>query len=148
MAQNLRQQIAEKVVEFIKTLDDPRGVLVTREPFDGSEIAITQFPAVLITAQREERETITMGHPTVGRRQGTIIYSVRGFVRGNDLDRKRNDLLEAIEEVLDQDRYLELRDQGVTDSQVTLIEIVDRQPPLAEFVLEYRVTYNYLRTAT
>jgi hypothetical protein len=148
MAQNIRQQAAENIIQVLKELRDPKPVLVTTEPFNVAEIAITQFPAILITPQREERETITMGAPGVGRRQGTIIYSIRAFVRGTELDRKRSDLLEAIEEALDQDRYRDLRVEGVTDSQITLIEIVDRQPPLAEFVLEYRVTYNYLRTAT
>jgi hypothetical protein len=148
MAQNIRQQTAENIVEVLKNINDPKPVLVTTEPFNVAEIAITQFPAILITPQREERETITMGAPGVGRRIGTIIYTIRGFVRGNELDRKRNDLIERIEESLDSDRYRDLISQGVTDSQITLIEIVERQPPLAEFVLEYRVTYNYLRTST
>jgi hypothetical protein len=148
MAQNIRQQTAENIVKVLKNIDDPKPILVTTEPFNVAEIAITQFPAILITPQREERETITMGAANVGRRMGTIIYTIRGFVRGNELDRKRNDLIERIEESLDSDRYRDLISQGVTDSQITLIEIVERQPPLAEFVLEYRVTYNYLRTST
>jgi hypothetical protein len=148
MAQNIRQQTAENIVKVLKNIDDPKPILVTTEPFNVAEIAITQFPAILITPQREERETITMGAANIGRRMGTIIYTIRGFVRGNELDRKRNDLIERIEESLDSDRYRDLISQGVTDSQITLIEIVERQPPLAEFVLEYRVTYNYLRTST
>jgi hypothetical protein len=119
---------------------------VTREPFEVSELAITQFPAILITARLEERETITMGGPGVGRRQGSIDYAIRGFVRGTELDKKRNDLIERIEETLDTDRYR--GQQGVTDSQITRIEIIERQPPLAEVSIEFRVTYNYLRTQT
>jgi hypothetical protein len=148
MAQNLRQQIAENIVLVLKEMEDPKPVLVTREPFIVQELAITQFPAILIQSTIEERETITMGQTTVGRRMGTIDYNIRAFVRGVELDRKRNDLIEAIEEALDSDRYRSLIDSGVLDSQIVTIEIIDRQPPLAEISITYRVRYNYLRTAT
>ena len=148
MAQNLREQIADNIVAVLKDCDDPRPVLVTREPFLAQELAITQFPAILITPTVEERETITMGAPGVGRRSGTLDITIRGFVRGVELDRKRNDLIERIEEQLDSDRYRELKPQGVLDSQVITIEIIERQPPLAEFTILFRVRYNYLRTAT
>jgi hypothetical protein len=148
MAQNLRQQIAESIVEVLKDINDPRAVLVTREPFNVLEIAITQFPAILVQVQREDRETITMGIPGAGRRLGTLTYNLRGFVRGAELDRQRNDLIEAIEEALDSDRYRGLIANGVIDSQVISIEVIERMPPLAEFVIEYQVRYNYLRTST
>jgi hypothetical protein len=147
MAQNLRQQISENIIDVLKTINDPQPVLVTREPFNVLELAITQFPALLIVPTLEERETITMGTSGVGRRMGTIEYTIRGFVRGNELDRKRNDLIEAIEEALEGDRYRDLKSSGVIDSQITTIEIVDRVPPLAEFTITFQVRYNYLRGA-
>ena len=146
MAQNLRQQIAEDIVTVLKDMRDPQPVLVTAEPFEPAELAITQFPAILVTATTEERETITMGGSGVGRRMGIIEYTIRGFVRGNELDKKRNDLIERIEETLDSDRYRSL--DAVTDSQIRTITIVDRLPPLAEFSIVFRVNYNYLRTQT
>jgi len=148
MAQNIRQQISENIITVLKTLSDPRPVLVTSEPFNVLEIAITQFPAILITPQLEERNTITMGTLGAGRRMGTLDYQIRAYVRGNELDRKRNDLLEAIEEALDSDRYRGLSQEGVLDSQIVSIEINDRLPPLAEFTITFRVRYNYLRTIT
>lgn len=148
MAQNLREQIANNIITVLKDMRDPQPVLVTREPFAVQEIAITQFPAILVTPTIEERETITMGTATVGRRQGTIEFNIRGYVRGAELDRQRNDLIERIEESLDTDRYRELREQGVIDSQIVTIEIIDRLPPLAEIAITYRVRYNYLRTTT
>lgn len=148
MAQNLRELIADNIVTVLKDCEDPRPVLVTREPFNVVEIAITQFPAILITAVREDRETITMGLPGLGRRLGTIDFEIRGYVRGTELDRKRNDLIEQIEESLDSDRYRALQADGVIDSQVVTIEVIERAPPLAEFVITYRVRYNYLRTET
>jgi hypothetical protein len=145
MAQNLRQQISENIIDVLRTINDPKPVLVTREPFNVLELAITQFPAMLITPTVEERDTVTMGSSSVGRRMGTINYNIQGFVRGNDLDKKRSDLIEAIEEALDSDRYRDLLANGVIDSQVKTIEIVERMPPLAEFSIMFQVRYNYLR---
>jgi hypothetical protein len=147
MAQNIRQQVAESIVKVLKEMTDPRPVFVSREPVVIQEMAITQFPAVFVQPTVEDRETITMGAPGAGRRMGRIEYSIRAYVRGTELDRQRNDLIEAIEEALDSDRYRDLIASGVTDSQITRVEIIDRQPPLAEFVITYVVTYNYLRGA-
>jgi hypothetical protein len=148
MAQNLREQIADNIVTVLKNMEDPTPVLVTREPFVVQELAITQFPAILITPTVEERETVTMGVTGTGRRMGTLTMTIRGFVRGVELDSRRNDLIERIEEALESDRYRSLVSSGVLDSQVTAIEIVERQPPLAEFTISFRIRYNYLRAAT
>ena len=148
MAQNLRQQISENIVTVLKNMEDPTPVQVTREPFVVQELAITQFPAILITPISESRETVTMGVPGTGRRMGTIEFRIQGFVRGVELDKKRNDLIERIEESLEGDRYRSLIAEGVIDSQITQIEIIERQPPLAEFVITFTVRYNYLRAAT
>lgn len=148
MAQNLREQIAIQLVSILKNMTDPSPVLVNREPFEADKLAITQFPALLVQMDKEERESVTMGIPGAGRRAGVITWTIRGFVRGVELDSKRNDLIERIEESLDQDRYLGLRTSGVLDSQVTLIEIVNRLAPLAEFRIEFQVKYNYVRGLT
>jgi len=145
---SIREQIAQNIVSVLKTIEHPAPVLITREPFLVQELAITQFPAILVQIQNEERETISMGVPNVGRRMGTITYQLRGYVRGTELDRRRNDLIESIEEILEGDRYRDLRVEGVIDSQVILIEVVERQPPLAEIVVTFQVRYNYLRAAT
>lgn len=145
MAQNLREQISTDIITVLKDMEDPRPVLVTREPFNVLELAITQFPAILVEMREENRETVTMGSSAVGRRMGTITYGIRGFVRGVELDRKRNDLIERIEEALDSDRYRGLLSSGVIDSQIRVIEIPERLPPLAEINITYEVRYNYLR---
>lgn len=145
MAQNLREQISTDIITVLKDMEDPRPVLVTREPFNVLELAITQFPAILVEMREENRETVTMGASAVGRRMGTITYGIRGFVRGVELDRKRNDLIERIEEALDSDRYRGLLSSGVIDSQIRVIEIPERLPPLAEINITYEVRYNYLR---
>jgi len=143
---SIREQVAKNIVDVLHSLEYPALALVTREPFQAQELAITQFPAVHVQVQTEERETITMGATGVGRRMGTINYTLRGYVRGTELDRRRNELIEGIEEQLDAKRFRGV--DGVTDSQITLIEIVERQPPLAEVTVTFQVKYNYLRAAT
>jgi hypothetical protein len=142
---SLREQIAENIVTIVSQLDNPRIRLVTREPFEPSRVAITDFPAVLIQLDQEERETITMGMGGQGRRQGIMIYGIRGYVRGTEIDKLRNELINGIELALDQDRYLGLFNNGVTDSQLIKIEIVNRAPPLGEIKMEFQVKYNYER---
>jgi len=146
MAQNLREQITQSVIQTLGELTDPRPVLVTREPFQPDRLAITQFPALLVNVSSEERQTITMGAPSVALRESTITYNIRGYVRGEQLDRKRNDLIEAIEEALAVDRTRGLA--HVMNSEVTSVSIVERQPPLAEIAVEYTVTYTYYRGTT
>jgi hypothetical protein len=142
---SLREQVAINTVDVLKEIDDPHVVLVTREPFDVEKLAITQFPALLVQQTTETRETITMGTPGVGRRMGVMTFEIRGFVRGTELDSRRNELIEAVEKELDSDRYRGLLATGVTDSQLVSIEIVPRLQPLAEFIITVEVTYNYLR---
>jgi hypothetical protein len=148
MSRSLRQQIANEIISKIQNIEDPRPVLVTKEPFEVAEIAITQFPAALVTMRQEDRTTVTLGAPGTGRRTGTIRFDIRAYVRGTDLDQRRNTLLEAMEEAIETDRYLGLRAEGVMDSQIIRIEIVDRQPPLAEMLIELEVRYNYVRGTT
>jgi hypothetical protein len=142
---SLREQVAINCVDVLKEIDDPHVVLVTREPFDVEKLAITQFPALLVQQTTETRETITMGTPGVGRRMGVMTFEIRGFVRGTELDSRRNELIEAVEKQLDSDRYRGLLATGVTDRQLVSIEIVPRLQPLAEFIMTVEVTYNYLR---
>ena len=144
---SLRESISAKIVQVLATVQTPQILLVTREPFEADKLAITQFPAVLVHLDVEERETISMGAVGLGRRAGTLIYQLSGYVRGTDLDTKRTELLTGIENALEKDRYLGLQTSGVIDSQVTRIEVVRRLAPLAEFSLTLQVKYNYLRGA-
>ena len=139
---SIREDIVNDIVTTLQNIADLQPVLVTREPFDVEKLAITQFPAVLINSTNEERTTETM---RAGIRQGTIVYTIRGFVRGNEIDKKRNDLVEAIEEALDADRNRGQASSVVQDTQVASIEIVDRLPPLGEVVLTVNVRYVFTR---
>lgn len=142
---SIREDVAVNIVDTLKEIEAPKPVIVTREPFAITELAITQFPALLVQQTVETRETVSMGVPGTGRRIGTMTYEVRGYVRGTQLDTKRNDLIEAVEDALDADRYRGLRASGVLDTQIVNIEIIPRTEPLAEFVMTVEVNYNYLR---
>jgi hypothetical protein len=145
---SLRERIAQELVRIFKEIEDPRPVLVTREPYEADKLAITQFPAMLVQITKEDRETVTMGQTSQGRRMGTLTVNLRCHVRGTELDRRRNDLIEGIEEQIERDRYLNLRDSGVLDTQVTYIEVIERLAPLAEILIELQIKYNYLRGNT
>jgi len=138
-----RESIALDIVDVLQDVRSPRPVLVTREPFDVEKLAITQFPAILVQSNNETRDTETMS--TGGHRRGTIIFNIRGFVRGTELDKQRNELIEAIEETLDSDRYRNLEGSVVQNSQVTNIEVIERLAPLAEFLISFEVNYYFVR---
>ena len=140
---SLRNEIAKNIEEVLQDIRDPRPVLVTREPFDVEKLAITQFPAILIATGSEERDTETMG--SSGVRRGTIQFQLRGFQRGTELDNKRNQLIEAIEEALDSDRYRSKTSGQVQNSMVASVEVIERLAPLAEFVINFEVTYYFQR---
>ena len=74
-----RESIAKNVELVLKDMDPPKPAFVTREPFDLQKLAITQFPAILITTGNETREDNAMG----GARRSTIQMNIRGYVRAD-----------------------------------------------------------------
>ena len=140
---NSRELIAQNIVDVLSDMDQPRLGRVSRELFNIEELAITQFPAVLVISGVEERDTVTMH--TAGIRAGTITYQLRGYVRGSDIDTKRNELIERIEEALDQDRSRDLGNTKVLNSQIVQIDVVDRAQPLGEVNITYEVEYIFTR---
>lgn len=140
---SLREDFADNIVKVLKDMQDPRPVLVTREPFDVEKLAVTQFPAILVQSGNENRLDLAMGIA----RTGTITYVIRAFVRGTELDRKRNDIVERIEETLDSDRTRGTSTKS-TITLVTNIQVIDRLPPLAEVIISVDVRYKYTKGTT
>jgi hypothetical protein len=137
---SLRNDIADNIVTTLKEITDPRPILVTREPFDVEKLAITQFPAIMINSGNEEREDYDFAF-----RSGTIDYQIRAFVRGSaEIDKNKNDIIEAISEALEVDRRRGTGNPGVI-TLISAIEVVDRLPPLAEVVITVQVRYRYRR---
>ena len=145
MSTSLRERIVKNTVITLTQILDPAVVLVTREPFDVEKLAITQFPALLVNFNTELRQSVSMGGLNVGRRTGTMVLDIRGFVRGTEIDTLRNTLIAAIEDALDSDRYLGLQSEGVLGSQITEVTVVSRLAPLGEISVRYEIAYNYVR---
>lgn len=145
MTRSVRERIADNIVETLLDMREPQLVKVTREPFNVEELAITQFPAALVGTGIETRDSVSMGGVGSGIRQGTITYNINLFVRGNELDSKRNHIIESVEEALDVDRKRGETVHTVLDAKITQIEVVQRQPPLAEVFVTYQVDYVFRR---
>lgn len=137
-----RETVIENIVSLLKDMDDPKPILVSREPFDVEKLAITQFPAILVQSGDEIRFDSAMRS-----REGQINYVIRSFVRGVELDKKKNEIVERIEETLDADRK-----RGTTNfamkTQVISVTPVDRLAPLGEVLVTVQVQYKYPRGTT
>jgi hypothetical protein len=138
---SLREDFAVNIVSVLKDMQDPKPVLVTRDPFDVEKLAVTQFPAILIATGMETRQDTSMAVL----RQGVIQYSIRAFVRGGGvtLDRLKNDIIERIEETLDLDRTRGTNNRNML-TRVIQINIPERLAPIAEvqMIVEVRYVYN------
>jgi len=146
-----RESAVKNIIAVLKDMNPPRPVFTTREPFDVDKLAMTQFPAILVTAGNESREDHAMG----GARRGIIEVNIRGFVRSDgrqgfvqSVDEKRNDLIERIEEALNTNRDRDLEGAQAATTRVTTIEVIDRTPPLGEFLLIAEVHYSFTKGAT
>jgi len=145
-----RELAVTNIIEVLKDMTPPRPVFVSREPFDLDKLALTQFPALLVTAGNETREDQAMG----GYRRGIIEVNIRGFVRSDgrqgfvqSVDEKRNNLIERIEEALNTTRNRELATARAATTHITSIEVVDRTPPLGEFLMIAEVHYSFTKGA-
>ena len=134
---SFRNDFAENIVDVLTNMQDPKPGIVSREPFDVEKLAITQFPAILIVTGNESRTDYA-----VNKRQGIILYTIRAFMRGVDLDRIRNDMIERIEETLAADVYRGSTRKNI-NTQVLSIEVIDRLAPLAEVAITLEVRYLY-----
>lgn len=139
-----RETITKRIQTVLENMTNPGVGLASREYFDFEKLAITQFPAILIVPLNEIREDISMSE-----RQATLEVSLRCFVRGNQLDTLRNDVIRNIEESLETERNLNVTPDAtathVVRSRITNIQMIERQPPLGEVTVVLEVTYIYQR---
>lgn len=142
MAQSKRELIAKNLEFTLKQIDDPKPILVTREPIQTSELSDKQFPAVVIRTAGEVRQDVTMS-TTTNRRTGTITYELDCYTRKLPVDTSINELAEAIEETLSADRT---RDGNCKLAQVVGIEVdPDTVTPYGRFLIVYEAFYDYLK---
>ena len=92
-------------------------------------------------------EDVTIGDSSI-RREGRIDYIVVGYVKGTDtnIDTKRNQLIEAIEEALDADRT---RNGNALDTQIIAVSSDEGTIfPYGGINMTVRVTYQFTRGNT
>lgn len=149
---SIREDIIEDIVLKLKNINTIKMGAVTREPMfrDQNEfygLARTNFPHVIVTAGNEKREDLTMGGSSIIR-EGVMTVEIVSFVKASDktIDTTINDLIEAIEEILDADRT---RGNKAKDTQVKEIIMGDNlEHPYGTFTLNVEVKYIFTRGAT
>lgn len=137
-----RENIAKNIVNQLENMTDPAPGKVSRIFFDVQKLAITQFPAILVVTSNEVRNDVAM---TL--REGVIQYQIRCYLRGTELDTLRNEIVERIEETLEvsRDRDITLSESNIHNvtTRISNVEVIERQPPLAEVVVNVDCTYRY-----
>tara|TARA_Y100001938_G_C8062234_1_gene418002 strand:- start:95 stop:541 length:447 start_codon:yes stop_codon:yes gene_type:complete len=144
---SVREDIATNIVQTLEGITSPAVVIVSRNPINTTDLAITQYPAIMVRTSTEERVDMTQG----GLRMGEIDYTIIGFVRAstsattisNNIDTQRNQLIEAIEEALETDRQ---RNANSLNGYVTNVAVDDGTIyPLGRVDITFRVQYKYTR---
>jgi len=139
-----RESIAEDIREQLTNMSDPAPGLVTREFFEFEKLAITQYPAILIVTGNEERTDVTLSE-----RQGILQIELRCWVRGNELDTKRNEIIEKIEQTLEASSGRNLTTSKdathYVETSVTNVEVIERNPPIGQVIVTVEVEYMYKR---
>ncbi len=143
---SLREDIANNIITVLDAVTSPiEFKKITREPFKVEELADPQFPALYITTSDETREDFALGDYSAGKRSGTIDFVIVGYVKGSEtnIDTKRNELIEVIEENLDNDRT-----RGGYAKETKLIECNSDEGtlfPLGAVRIVIRVFYEFVR---
>ena len=142
----VRENIANNIVTTLQAITSPVAVkYVTREPFAFDKLSNAQFPAILVRSAGENREDSSLGG-SITQRMATIDYELVCFVKGSVIDTARNNIIEAVEEGLDVDRY---RGANALDTQITNIEIDQGSiDPIGGVIITVRVLYQYTRGTT
>jgi len=127
----------------LQGITDPLKVkYVTREPFDFEKLSNAQFPAILVRTSDEDRIDSTVGG-TISQRMASINYQLVCYVKGKTLDTLRNQIVEAVEEKLDNDRT---RGNNAIDTQILSIETDEGSiEPIGGVIITLRVQYSYTR---
>ena len=101
-----REDIASDIITKLDAVTSPiEFKKITREPFEVEELSDAQFPAMFIQSGDETREVGSIGATGSGTYTATIDFLIVAFAKGTDtnIDTKRNELIEVIEETLDND---------------------------------------------
>ena len=143
---SVRENIATNLVTALQAVTTPTTIkFVTREPFDFDKLSNAQYPAVLVRTTSEDRGDSTVGGSAT-QRLSTIDYELVGYVKGTGLDTARNNIIEAIEEKLDEDRS---RGGNAIDTQIISVDTDDGSiAPIGGVIITVRIEYQYTRGTT
>lgn len=137
-----REIIVQDIVQVLNSADNPRFGLVSREPFDVTHLSRQQFPAVYVSSADEQRQDLTQTG-SLGRRQARLNIALVGYVSGSEIDTRRNQLIERVEAVLDQDRS---RDGQALSTQLLEISVDSTVvQPFGRVDMQIEVIYTYQR---
>ncbi len=144
---SVREDIAKDIVQALGDITNPAVVLVSRNPINLTDMSIAQYPAIIVRTSEEQRSDEAMG----GLRLSLINYTIQGYVRAdssattsnNNIDTQKNNLVEAIEEKLEEDRT---RNSLALNSFVSsVVSDEDSLYPIGRVDLTYTVQYKYTR---
>jgi len=139
---SVRENIAANIVTALTAISTPNVKKATREPFDFNKLSNAQFPAILVRTANETREDASMGGSSTSR-HGTIDYELVCFVKHKNIDTARNQIAEAIDEKLDEDRT---RGGYAVDTQVISVEVDDGTiDPIGGVIVTVQILYSYTR---
>jgi len=139
---SVRENIAVNIVTALTAISTPNVKKVTREPFDFDKLSNAQFPAILVRTANETREDASLGGSMTSR-HGTIDYELVCYVKHKNIDTARNQLVEAIDEKLDEDRT---RGGHAVDTQVISVEVDDATiDPIGGVIVTVQILYSYTR---
>ena len=138
-----RELIVQDIVDALKNQQTVRLGTVTRDPgIEIQDLANTAFPAVIVESGSETRESITqMGRSQ--QRQAVMSVNISVWINSNArADSQRNDLIEAIEELLDADPT---RNGNALDTQLTEIETGTDTAPYSSMNMIFTIPYVYTK---
>ena len=139
---SVRESIASNIVTALTAISSPTVKKVTREPFDFDKLSNAQYPAILVRTANESREDASIGG-SMSSRQATIDYELICFVKHTNIDTARNQIVEAIDEKLDEDRT---RGGHAIDTQVISVEVDDGTiDPIGGVIITVQILYTYTR---
>ena len=115
-----REDIASHIVSTIEGISSPSIKKVTRQPFNLEELSQTQYPAVLVQTQTEEKEDQEVGSGAKTR-VNVLEFLITGYTKGSEdnIDTARNNLASAIETQLESDIT---RNNKALDTEVISLE--------------------------
>lgn len=139
-----RELVVRNIVETLRFQQTVQLGTVTRDPgIDIVELANTAFPAVIVESGSELRESITQGG-SLQQRQSVMSVNITLWINSKSAaaDTMRNDLVEAIENIIDADPT---RGGAAYDTQLIEVQTGNDVSPYSSLQLVFEVKYIYTK---